>query len=475
MGIVSREMSKHYHFIGIGGIGMGTLATLMLTKNFKISGSDAKENQITKSLKELGATIFIGHQAKHVEGADYVVFSSAIRADNPEIQAARAKHIPILKRAQLLAWLMNPQVGVTIAGAHGKTTTTSMVSNLLIKAGFKPTTAIGGISHGVPSYNANLGDGKYFVAEVDESDGSFLYFTPKYSIITNIDFEHVDYYHNWENILKAYRQFIQRTAADGWVIVCGDDERLHTLMQGMDKPCVTYGVSSQNTVYAQNIQCDGFSSHFDCVIDGKNQGQFTLNVPGQHNVLNALACISLGWKLNIDFDVIRQSLQEYRGVQRRLQVIGEVDNILIMDDYGHHPTEIKATLSAAKHLRRKRLVTAFQPHRYTRTKFSFNEFAGSLSLSDYLIVTDIYAASEPPIEGVTAQKLVEKIKENFSGTVIYLKKDEIVDHLANIASAGDLVLTLGAGDITYLGQELVNKLKDKKSAGGSLKHKSLFS
>jgi len=449
---------KHFHFIGIGGAGMGTLASLLVAKGFSISGSDLKESEFTSKLKSQGAKVFIGHDAKHIAGADCVVYSSAIKKDNPEFTSTLQNGIPILQRAQLLAELMEKEKGITVAGAHGKTTTTSMISCLLVNAGFKPTTAVGGIING-SSHHADLGEGKYFVAEVDESDGSFLYFSPHYSVITNIDFEHVDYYGNWENILESYRRFIKKTRTKGHLFIYGEDVRLVKLARESGKEFLAYGFSPQNDCYAQNLSSGGYSSGYECIYKGKILGSVDLKIPGKHNILNSLACVSVGIELGIDWDVISRVLGDFTGVKRRFQLKGEINDIMIIDDYGHHPTEIAATIEAAKSFGKKRVIVAFQPHRYTRTKFLMDEFVTSLSKSDYLVLTDIYAASEKPIEGVTSQSLFEKIKKAGPVPVTYLKKEKITEHLLKIAKPGDLILTLGAGDITKISDELVVRLK----------------
>lgn len=455
---------KHFHFVGIGGIGMGAIACLLVAKGCRVSGSDVKESELTMKLRELGATVIIGHSTNNIRNPDFVVYSSAIDKDNPELMCARQRRIPVFQRAQVLAQLMQDQKGITIAGAHGKTTTTSMISYLLIKAGLHPTTAVGGIVSGVANggaYNASLGEGKYFVAEVDESDGSFLYFSPFYSIVTNIDFEHVDYYGNWDNILKAYRQFIGKTHPQGHIFGCGDDARLQALLKEGQRPFTTYGFGEQNDVSVQNIISQGYFSSFDCFYRGTHLGQITLHVPGRHNVLNSLACIALAKELGIDFNIIKEGLSEFSGAKRRFQLKGEVRDITVIDDYGHHPTEILATLEAAKSFGKKRVIVAFQPHRYTRTKFLMDEFIGCFKACDYLIVTDIYAASEQVIFGVSAEGLVEKIKVMSGAAAIYLKKEEILPHLLKVVKSGDLVLTLGAGDITRLSDDLVRELKEE--------------
>jgi len=450
--------AQHYHFIGIGGIGMGALATLLIEKGCKVSGSDVKENSMTKNLNGLGALIYIGHAAAHINGAEVVIYSSAIQADNPEMMEARRKGVPILQRAKLLANLMREHEGITIAGAHGKTTTTSMVANLLIHAGLNPTTAVGGIVGGTKS-NARLGSGKYFVSEVDESDGSFLNFTPKYSIITNIDLEHLDYYKNWNSICQAYEEFIGRTQKDGRLIVCAEDENLLKIVQASRLPYQTYGLSPQHHICAVDIQLADFSARYECWVDGKKMGPIELQVPGKHNVLNSLACIGLGLSLNIPFDVIQKSLKEFREVKRRFQLLTDTRGIRVVDDYAHHPTEITATLEAASRVHQQRLVVVFQPHRYSRFQMLFKEFAQSLKIAGYLIVTDVYAASEEPIAGINADNFVGLMKEISKKDVVYCKKEDIISHLHTTAKTGDLIMMLGAGDITKIAHDFSEQLE----------------
>lgn len=456
-------MKRHYHLIGIGGMGMGTLASLLLAKGHKVSGSDLQEGSFVVQLRKAGAQISIGHDTRNVNKPDYVVYSSAVRVNNPELIEAVSHNIPVLKRAQVLASLVNEQTGITIAGAHGKTTTTSMVSYLLINAGLNPTTAVGGIING-DAYNATLGAGQYFVAEADESDGTFLHFSPVYSIITNIDFEHVDFYKNWDGILSAYAKFIQCTAPGGCVIACGEDERLRQLMGQAKARVVQYGFNPAFDVYACNIESRGGHTGFECHTAKGKLGNFELRVPGQHNVLNALACIALGLQLNIPYEVMFKALKGFEGVKRRFQIKGQVDDITVVDDYGHHPTEITATLKAARLFNPKRLVTVFQPHRYSRTKFLLNEFAGCLQLTDELILTDIYAASEKVSEGISTKQLLEKLQPQFGRRLAYFKKEEILNRLQVMAQPGDLVLFLGAGDIYHLSDEFVKMLQEKKVA-----------
>ncbi len=446
-------MKKHYHFVGIGGIGMGAIAFLMLDKGYKVSGSDIKENKVTASLKQKGAEIFIGHKEQNIKGADFIVLSSAINQKNAELKEAIKRKVPLIKRAKLLAQLMKDSVGVTIAGAHGKTTTTSMTAQVLTDAGLAPTIAIGGLINGTTT-NALSGKGKYFVAEVDESDGSFLYFSPRYAIITNIDKEHLDYYKNFKNVIKAYRDFINNVDKNGLVIICGDDENLTELSKKQKRKFFTYGLSPDNQMTAKEIELNGSGSKFSCWYKNKFLGDVELPIPGVHNVSNALAVIALGLVLKIDFSSIRKSLRNYWGIQRRFQRIGRVNDIEIVDDYGHHPTEIKATLAAAKVVKKERLICVFQPHRYTRVQSLQKEFVSCFSDCDYLIVMDIYAASEEPIKGISAQNLADQIKKALGKPVIYIQKEGIIKHLKSIAKPGDLVITLGAGDITQIAHQL---------------------
>jgi len=460
-------MIKNYHFIGIGGIGMSALATLLLDKGCKVSGSDLRANQITQRLAEQGADISLGHSPSNIGDVDRVIYSSAVEEDNSEFIEAKKKNIPMMQRAQLLAELMEGHTAITIAGAHGKTTTSSMIAHLLVKADFKPTTAVGGIVHGTNSH-ARLGGGEYFVTEVDESDGSFLYFSPKYSVITNIDFEHVDHYQSWQSILDVYKKFIEQTVDGGIIFAYGDDERLLSLLQKSQKTYKTYGFHPQNNVRATHITFDQFQSYFHCIVDGKDLGPVILNVPGRHNVANALACISIGLSLSINFDVICESLKGYEGVQRRFQLKDKIGDVWIIDDYAHHPTEIQAILDTAQLFKRSlakdsELITIIQPHRYSRVKALINDFAESLTHSDSLIITDIYAASEKPIEGISAEHLCQKVCALTNKPVCYIPKDKIVDHLLGVAKPHDIVMTLGAGDINAIADDFVKALKKQSS------------
>ncbi|MDP2927383.1 MAG: UDP-N-acetylmuramate--L-alanine ligase [Candidatus Omnitrophota bacterium] len=452
-------MKKYYHFIGIGGIGMSGIAQLLLKSGFKVSGSDLKENRITQQLEDMGAKIFLGHNAQNITSQDVVVYSSAIGQDNCELRQARSLGIPLIKRAAALAELMQDKTVITIAGSHGKTTTTSLISYMLMEAGLSPTVAIGGILNNIQA-NAYLGSGQFFVAEADESDGSFLSYEPKYSIITNIDQEHLDYYHNFSNELDAFGLFIKRTQAGGCVFACSDDPNLLNIMRLYEGKRVFFGLDALADIYAKNIVFNGLLSDFDCWFKDKFISRFHLTLGGRHNILNALAVIGLGLELGIDLKRMRSSLEGYKGAGRRLEIKFRSDKYLVIDDYAHHPSEIKATLAAVVNLKVKRKIVVFQPHRYTRTQLLLNDFAKSFAQADYLIITDIYAASEQPIEGVNARGLLNKIKEfDPNKEVLYLAKENILPHILGMIKDGDLVMTLGAGDIVRVSDALVGELK----------------
>jgi UDP-N-acetylmuramate--alanine ligase len=454
-----KPMNQHIHFIGIGGIGMSGIAQLFLYQGIKVSGSDLKENKITESLKKLGATIFIGHDSQNIAGADLVVYSSAIKEDNPEIIAAKKQDLPLIKRAQALSLLMQDKTVITIAGSHGKTTTASLVSYLLLEAGLCPSVAIGGILKNIDT-NACMGGGRFFVAEADESDGSFLYYRPRYSIITNIDREHLDYYHDLENEIATFKEFIHQTEPGGCLFCCSDDANLKKILEDYRNKYVLFGLNPDAHIYPRNIEAKGLSSEFDCYYKDKRVDRFYLALAGSHNISNALAVIALGLELGIDLKTIKRILAEYKGAGRRIEIKFKDKDYLVIDDYAHHPTEIKATLSAVNNLKSGRLIAVFQPHRYSRTKLLLEEFGRSFDLADYVIVSDIYPAGEPALEGISAVSVFNKIKEHSTNKeIIYLPKDQICAHILKIMHSGDLVITLGAGDIVKICDELVERIK----------------
>lgn len=439
---------------------MSGIARLLLKAGFKVSGSDLKESRITEELKRSGAKIFIGHNAQNINEQEAVVWSSAIKKDNPEMLQAGILGIPLIKRAEALADLMRQKTAVTIAGSHGKTTVTSLISYMLIEAGFCPTVAIGGILKNIDT-NACLGSGEFFVAEADESDGSFLNYEPKYSVITNIDREHLDYYHNFENELKAFKDFIERTRNDGCVFACSDDFNLVNLFSSHKRRHLFFGINSAADIYAKGILLTGLTSDFDCFYKDKFISRFHLNLAGRHNISNALAVIGLGLELGIASNHMCRILEGYKGVGRRLEIKFRSDEYLVIDDYAHHPTEIIATLAAVANLKCKRKIAIFQPHRYSRMQFLLDDFAKSFEQTDYLIITDIYAAGEQPIEGIDSQVLLKKIRDySPDKEVIYLTKESIAGHMQKIIRPGDSVITLGAGDIVRVSDALAEELKN---------------
>ncbi|MCX5703930.1 MAG: UDP-N-acetylmuramate--L-alanine ligase, partial [Candidatus Omnitrophica bacterium] len=385
-------MHNHYHLIGIGGIGMSGIARLLLRSGSKVSGSDLKETRITEDLKKLGADIFIGHNSANIKGANSIIYSSAIKEDNPEMTLAKKLDIPLLKRAQALAELMEDKIVITVTGSHGKTTTASLASCLLSQAGLLPSVAVGGILRNLDT-NSYLGNGNFFVAEADESDGSFLYYRPKYSIITNIDREHLDYYQEFEHELNAFKEFLNRTEKDGCAFCCDDDINLKRILTGYKNKYLLFGLTHNAHIYPENIKLTGLSSEFDCFyrdnlcLKPEFIDRFRLSLGGLHNISNALSVIALGLELEIDLQFIKEALLEYKGVKRRLEIKFVNANYMLMDDYAHHPTEIRATLAAVKNLQFRRVVAIFQPHRYTRTKLLLDEFTKSFDLADYVILT----------------------------------------------------------------------------------------
>jgi UDP-N-acetylmuramate--alanine ligase len=452
--------TKQIHFVGVGGIGMSGIAELLLNLGYLVSGSDLRESDITRKLTGLGGIIHTGHAAEWVEGADVVVTSSAISPDNPEVLAAREGHIPVIQRAEMLAELMRlAKYGIAIAGSHGKTSTTSMVSTILAEAHLDPTVVVGGKVDSLGG-NAKLGCGDFLVAEADESDGSFLKLSPVIEVVTNIDLEHLDYYRDIEHIKDVFFQFIEKLPFYGVAILCFDDENISRLLPKIQRRIFTYGLTEQADLYATHIESSGLETSFTVRFNNKELGPVRIHCPGRHTVYNTLAAIAVALELNIEFSVIVGALEKFGGVQRRLQIKGEVNGILVVDDYGHHPTEIRATLDAVREgWPDRRLVVAFQPHRYSRTEALFEEFQTAFHRADILILTDIYAASEQPVEGVTSQHLLEAIKSHGQRNVHYVSSvEELPGKLQTILQEGDLLLTLGAGNIVRAGERLLEML-----------------
>ena len=446
------------HFVGIGGIGMSGIAEVLLNLGYKVSGSDLRRSEITDRLAGLGGEIFYGHARENIAGADVVVISSAVKEDNPEVLEAREYLIPVIPRAEMLAELMRMKYGIAIAGTHGKTTTTSMVATLLGYGGIDPTIVIGGRLNSIGS-NARLGQGKFLVAEADESDGSFLKLSPTIAVVTNIDADHLDFYSGIEQIKDTFVEFINKVPFFGLSVLCLDNDNVADIIPRVKKRFITYGRSAQADFRALDVRLEGFSTSFAVQYRGERLGEITFGMPGAHNVLNALAAVAVAMELNVPFSVIQEGFREFGGVGRRFQVKGEVNGVMVVDDYGHHPAEIRATLAAAKGGWDRRLVVAFQPHRYSRTKELFDEFVKAFHDADVLVLTDIYPAGEQPIEGVTSESLARGIKQHGQKEVTHIAdREAVADHLARIVKPGDIVLTLGAGNIWQTGEALLRKM-----------------
>ncbi len=449
------------HFVGIGGIGMSGIAEVLVNLGYKVSGSDLRSSEITERLASLGGEIFYGHARENIANVDVVVISSAVHDDNPEVVEARERLIPVIPRAEMLAELMRMKYGIAIAGTHGKTTTTSMVSTILGHAGIDPTIVIGGRLDSIGS-NAKLGQGKFLVAEADESDGSFLKLSPTIAVVTNIDADHLDFYSGIDQIKDTFVEFINKIPFYGLAVLCLDSGNVADIIPRVKKRFITYGLSSQADFRASDIRISGNATSFVAHFKGERLGEVSFKMPGAHNVLNALACIAVAMELNVPFEVIRDGFRDFGGVGRRFQIKGEVGGIMVVDDYGHHPTEIKATLAAAKGgWGDRRLVVVFQPHRYTRTRELFAEFVKSFYDADLLVLTDIYPAGEPPIPGVTSEALWQSVRKHGQKDAVYIgDRQEIAGHLLKIVRAGDIVLTLGAGNIWQVGEALLAALRE---------------
>ncbi len=462
-----RGRVRHIHFIGIGGIGMSGLAEILRTLDFDVSGSDLKPNDITRRLETMGVRAFLGHRAENVEGSDVVVYSSAISKTNPEMVRARALEIPIISRAEMLAELMRVKYTVAIAGSHGKTTTTSLVSTVLRQAGLDPTVVVGGKVNALGS-NARLGAGDLFVAEADESDGSFLKLTPTIAVITNIDAEHLDFYGTHEKVKEAFVQFANKIPFYGLGVLCLDHPHVQEILPRIERRHVTYGVSRQADYRAKNLRYEGLETRFDAFRRSEPLGEFVVKMPGAHNVLNALSVIAVSDELEIPLNVVRDAIGSFHGVQRRFTVVGQptytkdgkTGDVMIIDDYGHHPAEVEATLDAAQRGFDRRVVVAFQPHRYTRTQSLFPEFLRAFNKADVLIVTEVYAAGEAPIEGATGEALAQGIRAHGHHAVRYVPdKKRVSEALLELVEPGDLVIALGAGDINASARELCAALE----------------
>ncbi len=455
---------EQIHFVGIGGTGMSGLAEVALSMGYRVTGSDLSRNDVTERLESLGARVFAGHEASNVDGADLVVISSAIRPSNPERRRARSQGIALLKRGEMLAEIMRLKTGIAVAGSHGKTTTTSLVGHLMDRAGMDPTVVVGGRLKKLGG-NAVLGKSDFLVAEADESDGSFLDLSPRIAVITNIDREHLDRYRGLDSVCRAFAKFMRRVPFYGLAIVCGDDPNVRSILPKMRKRVLTYGFSESNRLYADNVHIEGLEQVFTVYRDGERLGETSVSLPGRHNVLNALAAIAVGLELDLDPALCLQSLRGFEGVGRRFEIHPERSGVVPIDDYGHHPTEIAAVLSAVRSVYSdRRLVVLFQPHRYSRTQGLAREFAEVLAKVDVLALSDIYPGGESPISGVSTDLIVDPLRTLRETEVLRVADEtEAVAKLSRELQPGDVFVTLGAGSVSRWGEPILARYEQSRA------------
>lgn len=457
-----RKRDTHIHFVGIGGIGMSGIAEVLVNLGYRVTGTDINESDTTRRLTELGATVHRGHSPEYVGDADVVVTSSAVTRDNSEVVAARQRKIPVIPRAEMLAELMRLKEGIAVAGSHGKTTTTSLIASILAAADLDPTVVIGGKVNQFGS-NARLGQGDLLLAEADESDGSFLYLTPTFAVITNIDNEHLEHYGTLERVLEAFVGFANRVPFYGSAVVCIDDPNVAGVLQQLHKSITTYAIDRTDADYvAAEVRHEGPQTSFRVLCKGHDRGTFTLAMPGIHNVANALAAIAIADLFEIPSETIRKGLSDFDGVQRRFTLKGEAKGVMVVDDYAHHPTEIRATISGARtSFAEKRVVAVVQPHRYSRLRDNFEDFVACLDDADTVIVTDVHAAGEAPLPGIDGEALANAVRARHPDRSVHHEADlqALPGRLATMCRPGDLVLTLGAGSITRIGPRLVEQLE----------------
>jgi UDP-N-acetylmuramate--alanine ligase len=460
--------TRHVHFVGIGGIGMSGIAELLANLGYAVSGSDARRSDITDRLAGLGVRIEVGHAAANVGDADVLVVSSAIGAENAEVMEARRRRVPVIPRAEMLAELMRLKTGVAIAGSHGKTTTTSMVALVLERGGLDPTAVIGGRLSAFGS-NARLGLSEYMVAEADESDRSFLKLSPTIAVVTNIDCEHMDTYGSFDRLVDAFAEFAGKVPFYGAVVACADDMSVFAMLRQTSRRTITYGFAEQAHVRGLSPQNDGRSGRCDVKFDirgvpnGAGDGDIVLQVPGRHNLQNALAAVAVGLELGVPFDRIRETLAEFRGAERRYQILGTAGGVTVVDDYGHHPTEVAAVLKAARDGKPSRLIAVFQPHRYSRTRDLLDDFGPALALADVVVLTDIYAAGEAPIAGVTLERLAAHVRRDVRELHVAATLQDAIACAAGLAQPGDLMVTLGAGSIGTAGDQILAAIGGRAS------------
>ncbi|GAB4407883.1 MAG: UDP-N-acetylmuramate--L-alanine ligase [Thermodesulfovibrionales bacterium] len=468
-------MFEHYrviHFVGIGGIGMSGIAEVLHNLGYEVTGSDMRESDTISRLRALGIKVFIGHRPENIDDAHVVVVSSAVPMENLEVAAAMQRSIPVIPRAEMLAELGRLKYGILVAGAHGKTTTTSLIATILSYGGIDPTVVIGGRLRATGS-NARLGQGEFIVAEADESDGSFLKLSPTIAVVTNIDREHMDFFRSMDSLKDAFVSFINKVPFYGLAILCIENPSVREILPLIHRKYITYGFSEDADIYASSIKREFLSSSFDVIQRGRDIGHFSIPIPGIHNILNSLASIAVGLELKMDVERIKEALKGFSGIQRRFEFKGEVRGVSVFDDYGHHPAEIRATLRAAKESLRcmqnnstgksGRLIVLFQPHRYSRTRDLLHEFAASFADADILYLTDIYPAGEKPIDGVSSEAILKDIREKGHGDVTYVSdRNILVDKIISRMRPGDMFFTLGAGDVWKTGDEILKKMQDEK-------------
>jgi UDP-N-acetylmuramate--alanine ligase len=458
-----RKQDTKIHFVGIGGMGMCGIAEVLANMGYRVSGSDMNDTEITRHLTGIGCTVKQGHRADNLGEADVVVVSSAIKGYNPEVEAARARQIPIIPRAEMLNELMRMKYGIAVAGAHGKTTSTTMMHTVLMAAGYDPTAVIGGRVNSLGLANARWGKSDYLVAEADESDGSFLTLTPTVAIVTNVDAEHLDHYGTYDNVKKAFTDFCNRVPFFGMSALCMDNEGVQDILPNLTKRFTTFGITSQATYRARNIRPDGLVTRFVAWRKADELGEVALPMPGQHNVLNALGVLAVADFLGIPFDTYVKAISSFEGVARRFTVRGEVGGVTVVDDFGHHPAEVRATLSGARtSFGGRRVIAAFQPHRFTRTRDQWSEFPKAFHDADKVVICDIFAAGEKPIEGITSEGLVRLAREAGHKDINYVsRREDLAKWLDDNAKPGDIVITLGAGNIQLTCNEIIELLEKR--------------
>lgn len=456
-----KESEIKVHFVGIGGMGMCGIAEVLVNMGYQVSGSDIQRTEITKHLASIGCEVNYGHRAENVSHVDVVVVSSAIKGYNPEVETAQARRIPVIPRAEMLGELMRMKTGIAVAGSHGKTTTTTMIASVLMAAGMDPTAIIGGRVNALGLANARWGKSEFLVAEADESDGSFLTLAPTFAVVTNMDPEHLDHYGTVENIRRAFVDFVNRIPFYGMAALCIDSQGVQSLLTDLQKRYVTYGLTPQAMYRARHIRYDGLITRYVAWRRADELGEIVLPMPGQHNVLNSLAVLAMCDTLDVPFDVVEKALESFKGIQRRFTVRGEVGGITIVDDFAHHPAEVRTTLAGARSaFPGRRVIAAFQPHRYTRTRDQFQEFSRSFYDTDKVILCDVFSAGEPPIEGATSEALVNAIVANGHKDVQYIaNREQIAEFLATELRSSDVVITLGAGNIQLTCNELIERLE----------------